>query len=342
MEKSFKKTTRLILDKSIQPILKYTCNDLDDTVNMVEYCIFFYNKIIKNKDNWDIPKLLLMFGENVHYKHVQITTGKNVCDQIIENVKSYNKSYNNNTDPFNTITRSMIVDKNTIIYKENKKNIYYMFLNIDPENLKENESYKLSETKTDTVTDVDKNCLSFLKWIESQKNKTKTFSSGQKASIATLLGTLAATGAGIMFERYKSSKKKKVLRVHKFVFEKKSPTYYLPILYDDMKPTNQKYQVSWLLYKKTLNILIPRINHYMQSNQENVIKILEKYCDKLFPVPAWKNSLFLENQAKLTTIVLFLNKKNITSNAALLFWNQFKENKKVRRNDFVKALKEIG
>jgi hypothetical protein len=308
----------------------FECNIVE---NPVEYCIFLYNEYLQ-KGDYKIPIKLMMLGNNLYFKHVTIGSGQNVCVKIIEELTRNDGS--SSEDPFKHFgAPQKLTDGSTILYEEKDTNKYFMFLKIDSVT----ESYSWSEDlSTLELTNENKTCVSFAKWINNKKNEKKV-STGQKASIVALLASIAAAAGSVAMARYKSSKERKRHRVHKYVFDKNNPNYYVPVeVTTDMMPTESEYQVAWNLYKKTMHIAIPRIQNQIVSNTEQLVTFLEKYADRLFPVPAWKNPLFLDNQAKLTTVVLYLNKKNKASEAAVLFWEQFKKDKEIRRPDFIKQL----
>jgi hypothetical protein len=108
-----------------------------------------------------------------------------------------------------------------------------------------------------------------------------------------------------------------------------------------MKPTEKTYHDVWNLYEQTMLTTIPQIEKYILSKTKKLLAFLNKYADRLFPVPAWKNPSFLDNQAKLTTVVLFLDKKNKASEAAIKFWEQFKKDKEIARSDFIEQLNKL-
>ena len=325
--------------------IEFKCDDnVSGTVNY--YCIFLYRDSIQ-KDHYNIPLKLLMKGDNLHFKSLTITDQKNVCNEIIsvctdtdEEVRA--PTYEKNIwseDPFFIFkSPELLTDEKTIFYQEKGTNKYFLFLELKPSTWDTSgTSYTWSEDLSKLkITNYNNSCYSFAKWINDKKNEKKV-STGQKASIVALLATIAAAGS-VAMARYKSSKQRKHHRVHKYLFDKKNPNYFVPLLTDTMMPTETEYQVAWNLYKKTMRIAIPRIQDHIVSNTEKLVTFLEKYADRLFPVPAWKNPLFLDNQAKLTTVVLYLNKKNKVSKAAVLFWEQFKKDKEISRHDFIVQL----
>ena len=296
----------------------FKCMKVDQPV---DYCFFFYDKY-DGAYSYRIPRTLLTMNNYLIVNHVDAIVGENNCEKIWDTLKW--------CIPQLDSLQLVLQQYTTIWYQEKNTNKYFIFIPLRLGAGAKANGYSFSAD----LTEGNNTCDHFANLIIKQK-----LSTGQKASIV---------GYGALgMASYKYAKHRKNLKVHKYLFDKKKPYYFVPLLNDTMMPTESEYKGVGNLYEKTMRMAIPHIPHKNldiasnASNTKKLLTILDKNADRLFPVPAWKNPSFLENQAKLTTVVLFLNKKNKASKAAITFWEQFEKDKEIRRPDFIEQLNKL-
>ena len=299
----------------------FKCHQTEE--NQVEYCIFFYDKYV-GAFSYRIPRTLLMYENKLEIAQVTTKKDDDTCEAIrtaMSKILPLDKE----------LFINIFLDSSTLLYQEKNANKYFMFFHTNVD-LKTHYKYSWSEDLS-SIDDANNHCAFFAKWITKKK-----LSTGQKASIVALLAKIAAApiSIGVGVASYKYAKN----RQHKYLFDKKKPNFFVPVeATKDMMPTEKTYQDVWELYKKTLITTISQIKIDIISNKKKLLQFLDQNANNLFPVPTWKNPSFLENQAKLTTVVLYLNKKNKASKAAIQFWEQDKE---IRRPDFIEQLKMLS
>ena len=304
----------------------FKCMKVDQPV---EYCFFFYDKY-DGEFSYRIPRTLLTMNNYLIVNHVDAIVGENNCEKIWDTLKW--------CIPQLDSLQLVLQQYTTIWYQEKNTNKYFIFIPLRLGAGAKANGYSFSAD----LTEGNNTCDHFANLIIKQK-----LSTGQKASIVALFTAVTAGYGALGMASYKYAKHRKNLKVHKYLFDKKKPYYFVPLLNDTMMPTESEYKGVGNLYEKTMRMAIPHIPHKNldiasnASNTKKLLTILDKNADRLFPVPAWKNPSFLENQAKLTTVVLFLNKKNKASKAAITFWEQFEKDKEIRRPDFIEQLNKL-
>lgn len=175
----------------------------------------------------------------------------------------------------------------------------------------------------------------------TNSNETEIISKPSGATkIVGLLALFAATALGVSL-----AKTRLVANTAKtkFRFNHLKPTFFEPVKdTSSMNPVLTAASANaWQSYKKSLRLCVKHIHAELTQDPSGVCKTLLKHRNELFPLTAWVDKAFFVNQAKLTTVVLYLKTKGYThkrlTKRNILFWEQYTD-KKDRRDDLVEEL----
>jgi hypothetical protein len=321
------KSASLISDKDVtdSSSVPAVCNPVS-SAPIGTYNVFLARGFLnKGKGAWKIPVTILVDKSNQLVFHRQFKT-QTPCASILddEHFKGLTEADIQNGARYTTSTAQV-------------PPVFYWF--VDCLNYPAPEGFEFSpKFSTNDTSGVG----GFQQWMATKMNPdAPILSTTASLGIGGMLAALAATGLGIYMARQQTKSRQKDKRVHKYHFNSNEPNYHEVLPTQRSMAPDDVHSQPWRDYRKAVKMAATHIRLELPAQPAKVAEFLTKYRRALFPVPAWTAADFLDNQARLTTVVLYLQPGHPRlAEAALDFWQQFKDQKLLRRKDFVRQLQK--